>query len=288
MARLRTRGSGMVRLGRRLGSRASRPLQRGRRTVLWTPNEGLGFGNVLYLWLHAYLRQRHGEQYRVLTPHAMHVWLEELPRVREALAVDRAQVRVSDRRDHGWFSRFGSDFSRAQLHGFVGDCLVGTSLVPGPSPDPTSVTVNVRRGDYYATPHFRGTYGFDIAAYVDLALAKAATGCRIDRILVVSDGLDWCRLKLDRVLREHAEVVDYVADTDTPQDNFRVVATSQRLIGTNSTFSYWGGYVGNVLYGVDSHVVMPRFHARLDGDYSAYQLDPAWCVVEDIPGGWDA
>lgn len=273
----------------RLGSRAAGHLRHGPRTVLWTPLEGLGFGNVLYLWLHASLRQARGEEYRVLTPPPMTPWLAMLPAVRDRLTVDRARVRLTDRREHGWFSEFGTDFTREELQRFVREFLLGTPLLPRSGPaDPGSVTLNVRRGDYYSQPHFRGTYGFDIPAYVEIALARAAAREPVERVLVVSDGLDWCRLKLDPLLRAHVTRVDYVSESDTPQENFRTVATSRRVIGTNSTFSYWAGYVADVLHGPRAHVVMPRFHARLREDPGAYQLDPAWDVVEDIPGGWDA
>lgn len=276
-------------LARRAASGAAQHLQHGHRTVLWTPSEGLGFGNVLYLWLHASLRQFQGDAYRVLTPPSMTPWLDLLPGIRDQLAVARDQVRLIDRRDRGWFSEFGIDFTREELHLFVREFMVGTDLVPGAaSAEAGSVTLNVRRGDYYSKPHFRGTYGFDIPAYVEVALEQASAREPIKRVLVVSDGQDWCRIKLDPILRVHVATVDYAPESHTPQDNFRTVATSRRLIGTNSSFSYWGGYVGDVLYGSDSQIVMPRFHARLRDDPSAYQLDPAWEIVDDIPGGWDA
>ncbi len=273
------------------GAALLRPLRRGHRTVIWAPGEGLGFGNFLYLWLHAYVRQHHGDDYRVLLPPVMESWTDLLPELRRSLAVTQDEVRFSDRREPWTFDlrgRFGIDFTREELHSFVGQMLVGTPLLNGQGAETDVVTVNVRRGDYYSKPHFRGTYGFDIPAYLDVALGEAtASGGTIGRIRVVSDGLDWCRTKLGGTLRGHADVVEYVPASDSPQDNFRSIATSHRLVGTNSTFSYWGGYVSNVVHGSASQVVMPRFHARLGKDHSAYQLDPAWTIVENVPGGWD-
>ena len=279
----------LSRLARMSTSRALKALRRGHRTVLWAPAEGLGFGNFLYLWLHAHVRQAVGDDYRVLTPPPMDPWLCLLPEVAGRLTVTRRDVSLTDRREWAWWSEFGSDFTREDLDAFVRDAIIGSPLVPAGRPDPGLVTLNVRRGNYYSEPHFRKTYGFDIPAYVDMALDRAtSTGGRIERILVVSDGLSWCRLELDELLHRSADVVDYVAETDSPQDNFRAVATAQRLVGTNSSFSYWGGYISNVLYGAGSQVVMPRFHARLRDDPSAYQLDPSWEIIEDNPGGWDA
>lgn len=264
---------------------ARRLMRVGKRTIIWAPESGVGFGNVLYAWLHVHQQQASGADCRLLPPPHMDPWRELFPTLWTDLSIRREDVRATDRRDWVWNSRFGRDFTRAELHGFVRAHLA-PALVDRAA-DGGTVTINVRRGDYYSQPHFRGTYSFDIAAYVEAALAEAQKQGAFDRVVVVSDGIEWCRLKLDALLREHAEAITYV-EGESPQDNFVRVAAARRLIGTNSSFSYWGGYVSNVLHGADSQVIMPRFHARLGESPDAYQLDPAWTIVEDIPGGWDA
>ncbi len=63
------------------------------------------------------------------------------------------------------------------------------------------MTVNVRRGDYYSDPVFRGRYSFDIEAYLDVALARAVEMAGpVDHVLVVSDGIEWCRARLGGLL----------------------------------------------------------------------------------------
>jgi hypothetical protein len=214
----------------------------------------------------------------------MESWFERFPGLRDRLTVGRAEVSWSDRRRWLWYSRYGEDFSRAELNRFIDEFL--------PQPEARlaglsgEVVINVRRGDYYDLPHFRGTYSFDIAGYVEIALQRCLAASPIDRVLFVSDGLDWCRLKLDGLARRFTSEVSYFPGG--PQESFDRIAGSQRLIGTNSSFSYWGGYVASFLHDGRAHVVMPRFHARLGEEWSAYQLDPAWDVVDQIPGGWNA
>lgn len=249
---------------------------------------GLGFGNFLYLWLRAHAEQDRGHDYRVVRVPGMEPWLDVLPSIRERLLVDRSAVRPWDRRDPSWNQRFGVDFSRDELDGFIRRHLLGSRLAQ-PLDVAPRLTVNIRRGDYYSVPHLRGRYSFDIPAYLEVALEAAvrAEG-PIERILVVSDDVAWCRVRLEQLFHQWAKTVDYQAPSSTPQEDFRAVATSQRIIGTNSTFSYWAGYVSTVLYGAQSHVIVPAFHARhIDGG-RAYQLDPGWEIVHDIPGGWDA
>jgi hypothetical protein len=241
----------------------------------------LGFGNLLYPCLYVAAAQWRGEDCRMLDIPAMADWLIRYPALRR-LTVDGTEVSWTDRRRWVWHSRFGEDFSRAELDRFIGDYLPLTGRADAFG----EVVVNVRRGDYYDVPHFRGTYSFDVAGYVEIALSRCAETAPIERITVISDGLEWCRLKLDGLARRFTPEVSYVPGS--PQESFDRIATAPRLIGTNSSFSYWGGYVSGCLYGERAHVVMPRFHARLGNDWSAYQLDPTWDIVDAIPGGWNA
>ena len=66
--------------------------------------------------------------------------------------------------------------------------------------------------------------------------------------------------------------------TPDPLANFHAVAQASRIIGTNSTFSYWAAYVAGVIHPA-AEVVMPRFHARMAHGTDAHQLDPRWIVV---------
>ncbi|MDQ0922286.1 hypothetical protein QF038_000794 [Pseudarthrobacter sp. W1I19] len=266
---------------------ALRPLRIGSRRILWTPNQGLGFGNFLYLWLHAHLEQAAGRDYRVFETPAMSPWLTAFPLLRERLAISSDSIRFRDRRE--WrhdtlFQAFGTEYTRTELREFI-----TTFLVPHLEPEvqaPGTVVVNIRRGDYYSVPHFRKAYGFNIAGYLEAALEVAKEAEDIPKATVVSDDPAWCRSNLDAILTEHAGTVEYVPKTAGPLENFRAVSTTRRLIGTNSTFSYWGGYIADVVHS-DAQIVMPEFHARWQHDPSAYQLDPNWDIIRALPSGWD-
>lgn len=266
-------------------------VRRGGRTVLHG-YPSLGLGNYLYFLLHADAEQSRGRDYRVVRPELMDYWAPLLPGVEAQLTIDADEVRFRDRRDDvpaSFFQRFGTDFSRHRLTDFI-ERFVITSQLFGEDQglgSSETVTVNVRRGDYYSDPVFRSLYGFDVAAFVRVGLEEAARNDGAPRrIHVVSDGMEWCRTEL-AWLADHAEEVTYAAPDDGPARNFLDIALSRRLIITNSTFSYWGAYVSNVIH-ADNHgqVVAPWFHSRgVDGG-RAWQLDPLWNVVESLPGGW--
>lgn len=246
-------------------------MRRGHRTVVMTPRVGLRLGNFLYLWMRAHHRTAAGSPTAALVAPGMQPWLDLLPELR-GLSIDRSDMRFSDRRewdDRYLYQRFGVDFDAEQVDAFARDALV-PHLVPDRS---GTVVVNVRRGDYYTD--FRDKYSFDQAGYIEAALELVGPA---ERILVVSDDPAWCSQNLDELLRASSADVEY-AETD-PWSNFVAVAQSARIIGANSTFSYWAGHAATVLHD-DALVIMPRFHGRMGaGRTDAHQLDPRWTAIE--------
>ncbi len=246
-------------------------MRRGDRTVITTPPAGLRFGNWLYLWLDAHQRTARGDRTVVLEAPGMDEWLDAFPALR-ALTVSPDLVRFHDRRDwgeHSWSQRFGIDFTRDSL-----DAFISAFLAPYIEADDSgTLVVNIRRGDYYSNPGLRERYGFDQLGYLRDALARVGPG---ERSLIVSDDPAWCRENILGMLEAVSERVDF-ADRDAVR-NFTAVAGASRIIGTNSTFSYWGAYVAGVLHESPA-VVMPRFHARLPHGSEADQLDPHWLAL---------
>lgn len=237
-----------------------------------TPPAGLRFGNWLYLWLHAHESTAAGRPWMVLEAPGMDEWFDAFPGLRD-LTVSREQLRFHDRRvwgDRSWNQRFGDEFTRAALDAFISDVLA-----PGvPTDDSDTVVVNVRRGDYYAQEHLRARYAFDQVGYLAEALKLIGPA---SRIRLVSDDPEWCRENLGELLDGHAAEVVY--EPRGAIGNFLAVSGSRRLIGTNSTFSYWGGYIAGVKH-PDARIVMPRFHARTPEGTDAYQLDPSWTIID--------
>ena len=255
---------------RRTSSSLVDRLRRGDRTVIATPG-GMRFGNWMYLWLHAHQRTHAGHPTLVLEVPGMAPWIEQFPAL-AALTIRRHEMRFHDRRvQRGGvvLQRFGVDFARDALRAFVEETVIPRI----PEVEAGTVVINVRRGDYY-TDGFRPTRGMDIEGFVRAALVEVEPCARI---LVVSDDPEWCREHLDAILRAPQRDVSY-AERDQV-GNFLAIASARTLVGTNSTFSYWGGYVSDAMY-EDARIVMPRFHARLATGWDAYQLDPRWIALE--------
>ncbi len=274
-ARLTSRGSRVAAAMRDRAGRIVHPalarLRRGERTVIATPRVGLRLGNYLYLWLQAHARSAAGSPTVVLDARGMPEWLGRIPELR-TYTITRSELSMRDRRM--WdaeflYQRFGVDFTVDQVEDFVRDVLA-----PHVMPDGSDrLVVNVRRGDFYA--EFFHKHAFDQEGYLAEAL-RISGGA--ERILVVSDDPDWCRRNLRDPLSRVTRLVEY-AEAD-PWQNFQAVAGSRRIIGTNSTFTYWAAYTAGVIH-ADAQIIMPRFHARSsDGRTDAHQLHPRWTVVE--------
>jgi hypothetical protein len=259
-------------------------VRRGPRTVLWTEPR-LGLGNFLYHWLQVSKLREAGGQVVALRIPEMEPWLPFFPEIERDYTVPRDEVRITDRRQPGFFQGWGVHYWPEHVERFVADLLRQTTLPLQADLDTERVVVNVRRGDYFE-PSFASRYAFDQEAYLRVALDRAArVGGPARRIHVVSDDIAWCRTTLGW-LGDDAEVT-FALDEPTPADDFATLISARRLILTNSTFGYWAAHLSNGLHGDNyQDVVVPWFHDRTMWSGASYHLNPAWTVVRDIPGGW--
>jgi hypothetical protein len=245
-------------------------------------SDAIRLGNLLYVWMHCHRRRAEGEDVRALANADTPMWDALWSLTNRRLVVRREEMRVWDRREElpdRLHQVFGVDYTREDIEVFVREVLLGPPFRSLLKPDLTALTVNVRRGDYYANPDFRSLFAFDYPGYLRAALDLALEqGGRPGRIKVVSDDPAWCRDNLGWLtgITSHVEIVEH-----DPASNLALLAASQRLILTNSTFSYWGGYISRSLHPSGAGaVVAPRFHRRDLNGGAGWQLDPEWTIVD--------
>ncbi|GAB3065085.1 hypothetical protein GCM10027053_30270 [Intrasporangium mesophilum] len=264
--------------------------------VLWPPHD-VGIGNILYFWLQAHARQARGEAVVVRWTEVMAAWTQWFPWVFESLVTRDGEFSLFNPRSYGqFFQELGLDYSVDDLERFIDEVLLPEGApfrrLAARHRGQGDLTVNVRRGDYYSDPRFRGFYSFDVVEYLRLAVGRANDQAPVRSILLVSDDLGWCRAKLGWL--EEIAPVRTAPEASTVADQLAMIAASPRLVLANSSFSYWGAYLSNRLQVLDgvgaSHadVIAPWFHSRQSHGGAAYQLDPRWTVVRNLPGGWDA
>lgn len=265
-------------------SRALKAIRRGD-PVSWVP-DWMGLGNILYQGLWAFEGDDRQEGRRVLLHPKREAAVALFPTLRGRYFVTRDRVPFTARRVMPWREESPEPipYQPAALPGFIREVLLPGSPVAA-VPDGLSeddVVVNVRRGDYYSVPQHEAEFGMDQVAYVRAAISRAAAvSGPIGRIIVISDGLDWCRENLGPVLEPHGPVI--YEDGDLFHD-LRAIVHARRLVITNSTFSYWGGYIGDELHPGRLVIAPALFSHNLNGG-RAHQLKPSWTVLED--GCWD-
>ena len=274
-----------MRLLRRLKTAALDSVRHGR-NVAWCP-EWMNLGNLLYMGLWASEGQRDGEDRFVLAHPTKDAALALFPTAREQLFLSPSQVRFFDRRVSPWSGRDEAEadrFENAHLDNYVLKQLLPSSPVSVRPPDISSATlvVNVRRGDYFSVSENLAEYGIDTLAYTLCAVEKSIRAGGTPRdIAVVSDDLAWCRAHLEP-LQEFAPT--RYRDGGIAED-LSALVHAERIIIPNSTFSYWGGYLGDAL-NPGRQVIAPWFFNRTKRGGKAGQLRPQWTRIDEIPGGW--
>lgn len=278
-----------MRIPRRLRKVIGRPLSaiRDEKDIVLIPAPNIGWGNIAYYWMQAMVRTRdEGIRCRVLHAPVMDQWLEVFEPVRQ-LVCDRSEIRFLATREHGFYQNYARHYTEPDVDEFVSRYILPSrfgSMMQAATGAQDRVLINVRRGDYYSVPEYRGQYSFDIAEYVSVALERMESSAPVERVVVVSDDIDWCKVKLASRLAGFD--VEFSDPTEGAVHNLLRLATADRLILANSTFSYWGAYIAGVR-NPSAHVVAPWFHMRRFDDGKAFQLLTTWDVVETIPGGWN-
>lgn len=252
--------------------------------------EWAGFGNQLFYYFHVARLQRSGIEAFAVPSESGREWLDHFPAIREALTCERSEVRFFDRIDAtDWndMGAFGVHYSRDDLYRFVSTYLLSAGALQHVERAPGTLTVNVRRGDYYTNPSVRGVLGFDqpafIAAAMELYLRERAAPAAIR---VISDDPSWCSVRLG-FLSDYTDALEFNEPNSRPVDDFTAVASATDLIITNSTFSVWAAHICRVRRKGQSVIIAPAFGTRPHvGRW--VPLDPEWTIVDDIPGGWDS
>ncbi len=261
-------------------------VRRGHRTVLWTEPK-IGLGNFLYHWMQVFTRQSRGQDIVALHIPEMDPWLPYFPGVADRWLIDRSEVRITDRREPGFFQGWAIHYVESQLRAFCDELRRVSTLPLQRRDDPAGrVVVNIRRGDYYS-PEFAPRYSIDTSAYLRVALDRALRlGGPITEVHVVSDGVPWCREHLGWI-RDEIAPLTFARENATAAEDFTTLATARRLVLTHTTFGYWAAHLSNSVYADNEDlVVAPWFHDRTIAGGVAYHLNPSWTVVRHIPGGW--
>lgn len=134
----------------------------------------------------------------------------------------------------------------------------------------TAVAVHVRRGDYVTNPHTAAVHGVCDPDYYQAAADALLRRVAGPTFFVFSDDPDWAEANLHlpgrtKTVRGNQERADH--------EDLRLMSACRHFIIANSSFSWWGAWLGNAN---DKCVVAPR---RWFQNYRADTKDL-------LPEGW--
>lgn len=259
------------------------PVRNGDREVAWLA-DWERFGNQLSAAYWAYLGLIRGQQRFVLRLPQQWEVLEMFPRTISTYFLNRSQVKFTDRRVSPW-PELNKAFDWNVLRGFITGSVLPDSKLPEVKVADNTLVINVRRGDFYSSPVHRAELGYNVPAYVTAAVRAAIDERgKPSKILVISDDIGWCEGNIGRILSDTASV-SYGSESDAQRDLATIVA-AKRLIVPNSSFSLWGGHIGDII-APGRQVIAPLLYARND-PVAEERWPPWWTVVQNIEGGWGA
>ena len=162
-----------------------------------------------------------------------------------------------------------------ELNDFIKKYIVVEEFFSNSKSDNKTV-VNIRRGDFYSE-NTNSPSQFDQVEYVKKAFEKNPSLSALP-ILIISDDIAWCQQELSFIDKNN--LVQFLSDNE-PIDDFIAISTAKNLIVTNSTFSYWGGYISKFL-NKENRVIAPNFGATFYKNSIAIQLHPDWEIEKVV------
>ena len=254
-------------------------LRRGEKIILLSSPISRG-GNWLYLWARAdTLRQA-----SLLYNPGMEAWTEEFPKL-ASITAPESEYGFFTRRSGYFPADIETDISEEDLHYFIREYLLSSETFSERLAkmqnvvDENSLVINIRRGDYYSVPQINEVFGIDTVTYVEEAVKNLQGTVIPSKIIFVSDDLQWCKENLSH-LSSVAPCIFEKQGSDM-FDDLALVASAPYLILTNTTFGYWGAYIGELL--AQKIVLSPDIHQLLSTDARVYQERPQMHRARWIP-----
>lgn len=108
-----------------------------------------------------------------------------------------------------------------------------------------SVSLHIRRGDYVENAHTNSTHGLCSLEYYKRAIEHIEKKISKPTYFVFSDDIKWCKENLGFI--ENSFFVD---NTSSAIDDLVLMGGCQHNIIANSTFSWWGAWLGRDLIAI--------------------------------------
>jgi hypothetical protein len=144
------------------------------------------------------------------------------------------------------------EFSLRKLFEFKLDPGHENSMISNAMHKENSVSVHVRRGDYWSDPESTPTHAVDLKHYYQAAISHACKHVPNPVFYVFSDDCDWVARNID--LLKSSRLIDHNLGKDSYLDMWLMSKCKHHII-SNSTFGWWGAWLND---SVGKIVICPR------------------------------
>lgn len=139
--------------------------------------------------------------------------------------------------------------------------------------DGNSVSLHFRRGDYVTNPHAAAHHGIASLDYYAKAIETVRAQVSSPRLYIFSDDQEWVKRNL------HTDVpVTYVEGNgpDNAAEDLRLMSACRHHIIANSSFSWWGAWLGS---NPDKVVVAPSAWFSAEGADTSDLIPEGWLRI---------
>jgi hypothetical protein len=137
-----------------------------------------------------------------------------------------------------------------------------------------SVSIHIRRGDYINNPGTNEHHGFCSPAYYSRCIEWIARHIEKPYFFVFSDDIAWAKAHLPT--HEHFIFVDHNTEKNAYED-LRLMSQCKHHIIANSTFSWWGAWLGSYQ---DKKVLAPSPWFNAAQHSTADLIPEGWILIE--------
>lgn len=114
-----------------------------------------------------------------------------------------------------------------------------------------SIAVHIRRQDYVGLESFHGMPPIEYyLRAVECVQHQVSYGSTPSKVFVFSDDREWCRQNLPKGWR--------VVDGTSKYDDLRLIGSCQHAVIANSSFSWWGAWLGDRHFNPARMVIAPK------------------------------
>lgn len=258
-----------------------------------TPIIGGRFGNILYGLLNNYIEScKNNEKYiyvnslryseNIIEENIVNIFnLGDIynANINESITDNKIKF-IKEDPSSKCFAGFNIDFTEDQLNAFIKNIFLKSKAFENIKLIEDRLSINIRGGDYLNEQNLNN-YKFNFEKYLNIAL-EYFKNKKIDKLDVYSDDFNYAK-KFDDIFKKFNFNVTYNENTGMISD-FVALSSYRHKILWNSTFSYWTGYISNVLFNGENYqdIFVPEYHVSWVNGGKAWQLNPKWNIVKDL------